>query len=208
MRMLEPRREDQERFLPFPQHLLLNGRPRSVCLTHKPRSQAAGQPCTGSSSVMHRRNRVKPCETQGMSQAEEGLAVAPEQGMMANAFHTGSIVSAETGFGEKGVPGLELSGVTAEDLNDAGILYDEERHLLGSSAAAATAGTGAATGADPAIQLDNKHEPTNTCSDSDKVKWKDEDKVQLSGAAATSGLSRPATPGAKVVESQHKVGHV
>lgn len=216
MRILEPRREDQERFLPFPQRILLNGRPRSVRLSQKPRSQSSGQQCAGNAgstgcfnakSIMHRRNRLKARKASANQKADDGVAAegVPEENMKACPDFAGLVAHAELGPGEKTVPGLELSGVTAEDLNDAGILYDEERHLLGSSAAAnAGAAVGTAGGA-AAGQACSKGEPADAGNDPEKVRWKDEEVQQRSTAAASAGLSRPASSGAKQGQAEHKV---
>jgi hypothetical protein len=217
MRLLEPQREERERYVPSPEHALTNGRPRSIHLSshHTPghktpeadlqnalvrrrrhgdypperspihmrvetsaerqllrqKSSAAWGSHSAVRGALHRQKSAvggQRVRTQGRQESTvaktAAAAAAREEKAQARGLdktahgmldmvqggdrgpcdcrrgHTSSVLSPtergvaasmdNTGHVTPRVPGLEQSGVTAEDLNEAGILYDEERPLL------------------------------------------------------------------------------
>ena len=164
LRLLEPRRPQAERYAPCPEHALGNGRPRSVVLTgrrpaptsmldsghvaerpgtagsvrpppgkrqSRPASGAPTRPVTAGAQQQRRRDRVP-----------SGSARLMQDAIWTDTSQAAQDASTDAGVIERddaAVPGLELSGVSPEDLDDAGILYEEERGLLGASAASALA---------------------------------------------------------------------
>lgn len=165
LRLLEPRRPEAERYAPYPEHALGNGRPRSVVLTgrrahHKSildtgnvesRPAAAGSLRPASARRASRPASAQPARAEAQRRDN---AQSSEARRMQDAMWTDTSGSARAQAGGAGVierddatvPGLELSGVSPEDLDDAGILYDEEQGLLGAAATAALAATQCSTG--------------------------------------------------------------
>ena len=152
MRLLEPQREDEERFSPFPQRSLCNGRPRSMrvprqdaatprlaqALAPPPTQAAAGQLRRSATQQRLRSQRTIQRRQGGDGGADLADALASESAVAED--KTGELALAQSKRAARAeqtfadvvpVPGLELSGVTPEDLDEAGILYNEERHLLG-----------------------------------------------------------------------------
>lgn len=182
MRLLEPRKQEVERFVPFPERALTNGRPRSVVLSGSRHKHSTGldsgavrtnasanaappgrlqssatmgrRPVGRSASIPRRRSSAASSKSDvagalarkaleatrkahGMDPDMDSGAVAPaatpqqqhhaRASFLKNADATDGVAQRES----VKVPGLEGCGVTAESLDDAGILYDEERYLLG-----------------------------------------------------------------------------
>ena len=182
MRLLEPQRERQERFVPVPERTLANGRPRSILMSQRPRTTKPAQSLSNKGTASARaggalteailgataapkNKRVASARLSGdlppgataESSASEPCPMAIESGLTATAEEVAEQLleraqtAARTFVSGPVVPGLELSGVTADDLEDAGILYDDERSLLpgvrkNEPMASASRNSGAASG--------------------------------------------------------------
>jgi hypothetical protein len=276
LRLLEPHKQEVERFRPFPGHALGNGRPRSVHLTAERAAQkrasqdaavthaaaqhnarrpacalaAGGRPSAQGAATPHAHKNAsararsekaqstltrallnKPPRPAGKTLAQlmegadaETVSEAPLNCSPAPDPESGATGGAEDDEANR-VPGLELTGLTAEDLDDAGILYDEERGLLGPAVAApeAARGTSARKTVRASHGVSIKQEQREDYGDEDEAAGKagpsqeaaqgpaarQSVKINTSASGSASGkLQRPSTAPNPVAPEKPKARHL
>lgn len=134
LHLLDPSYEQQDRFQPLPERAIRNGRPRTLYVhagrmgarplspTRGPsrRPQSAGPPSSTAPMGAPRRPQSAAQWRRG-----DGVPNAVQAHLRGRLQPPAAV-----GSSSKVVPGFEMSGVTAQDLQGAGILYAAEAPLL------------------------------------------------------------------------------
>lgn len=145
LHLLDPSREQQDRFRPLPERAIRNGRPRTVTvhagrMSARPQSpswpvprrpQSAASPA-GAKAATVRRRPHSAAPRRGMNPVSHAVQPDPRSGLQPGEQPGG------TSAHSAAVPGFEMSGITAQDLQGAGILYTAEAPLLHGRPKAAT----------------------------------------------------------------------
>ena len=232
LRLLEPHKPEVERYVPYPEHAMGNGRPRSVHLNAERSAQkraaqdanltraAAGRrPMSAAASASGPHSLPKSGTQRKHTTAADRLGLALAAAGDVRRLSKGRCSVRRSGCGgtdisgnstservnqmdnaveqadTSKVPGLELSGLTAEDLDEAGILYDEERELLGPAVAPLQQDKRATRAVSMRVKGDSN--AAQNALDAADVADAGDDQAQgqaMPGATGSAGkLSRPAS---------------
>lgn len=134
LHLLDPSHEQQDRFQPLPERAIRNGRPRTLYvhagrMASRPQSPTRGGPCrphsaTSRASMPRAARRPQSAAAWRRGDGVSDAVQAHLKGRVPQ--RDGSAGGSPSGV----VPGFEMSGVTAHDLQGAGILYAAEAPLL------------------------------------------------------------------------------
>eukprot|EP00892_Ulva_mutabilis_P010327 jgi/Ulvmu1/7667/UM038_0096.1 len=137
LHLLDPSHEQQDRFQPLPERAIRNGRPRSIYVhagrmtarPHSPNHPGPRRPqsaaSAGNAAAAAPRRRPVSATQRAVGDRTSDAVRRHLQGRLHQSTDRGGAAAAGTV-----VPGFEMSGITAQDLQGAGILYTAEAPLL------------------------------------------------------------------------------